>query len=161
MIRIARSSARLAFSASGPIAGRKPVKHRPSLVRPRARKAYPRKVNEVCSCVARRRPLRHGRETRPRRGVGPDPRQLGQPQPSPPGPRRQPPDQRRDPPHRRHPRPLPPRTRDYLARKRAEGKTRPRGHALPQTPPRPPHLAAPAYAPPGRRNTAITIAFLT
>ena len=41
----------LALSASGVIAGKNEVKHRPSLVRaPRARKAYPRNVNETCSC---------------------------------------------------------------------------------------------------------------
>src|SRR5918997_1127140 len=50
-----RSSAPLALSASGLIAGKNPVKFRPLLLRaPRARKAYPRKVNEVCSCSARR-----------------------------------------------------------------------------------------------------------
>jgi transposase len=37
----------------------------------------------------------------------------------------------------------------------------PRSHPLPQTPPRPPHLATPAHAPPRPRNTAITINFLT
>ena len=34
-----------------------------------------------------------------------------------------------------------PETRDYIARKLAEGKTTPRSHPLPQAPPRPPHLA--------------------
>ena len=54
-----------------------------------------------------------------------------------------------------------PETRDYIARKTAEGKTHPRGHPLPQTPPRPPHLAPAPTAPPRTRNTAITINFLT
>src|SRR5215207_2699000 len=59
----------------------------------------------------------------PRRRRRADPRQLRQDQPAPPGPRRQPPDQRR---HSRvavtrlrcHP-----ETQDYIARKRAEGKS--------------------------------------
>ena len=40
-IRIPRSRALLALSASGLIAGKKPVKFRPLLRAPRARKAYP------------------------------------------------------------------------------------------------------------------------
>ena len=51
-IRISRSRALLALSACGLIAGRKPVKFRPLLRAPRVLKAYPRKVNEVCSCLA-------------------------------------------------------------------------------------------------------------
>jgi hypothetical protein len=53
-IRILRISPPLAFSASELIAGVKPVKFRPWLRTPRARKVYPRKVNEVCSCCSRR-----------------------------------------------------------------------------------------------------------
>ena len=39
-----------------------------------------------------------------------------------------------------------PETRDYIARKLAEGKTHQRRHPLAQAPPRPPHLAPPATA---------------
>jgi transposase len=53
-----------------------------------------------------------------------------------------------------------PETRDYLARKKAEGKEHHRSHPLPQTPPRPPRLAPAPAAPPGPRNTAITINLL-
>src|SRR5450631_4796723 len=51
-IRSSRSRALLALSASGLIAGRNELKCVPllPLIASRARKAYPRKVNEVCSC---------------------------------------------------------------------------------------------------------------
>ena len=90
-------------------------------------------------------------------GIAPIPASSGKHQPPPPRPRRQPPDQRRHPPHRRHPRPLPPaRRRDYIDRKRAEGKThRDAIRCLKR------HLARRVWhllrAPhPGRRNTAHT-----
>ena len=64
-------------------------------------------------------------------------------------------------PHRRHPPALPPETQDYIARKRAEGKsTKEAIRCLKR------HLARRIWhllqaAPPRRRNTAITINFLT
>ena len=54
-----------------------------------------------------------------------------------------------------------PETRDYIARRQALRQDQPRSHPLPQALPRPPRLATPATAPPSRRNTAITINFLT
>ena len=54
-----------------------------------------------------------------------------------------------------------PETQDYIARRRSRRQDHPRSHPLPQALPRPPRLATPAAAPPGPRNTAITINFLT
>src|SRR5215213_6341343 len=54
-----------------------------------------------------------------------------------------------------------PETIEFLARKKTEGQDAPRGRPLPQAPPRPPHLATAPRAPPGLRNTAPPINFLT
>ena len=51
-------------------------------------------------------------------------------------------------------------SRAYVDRKSRKANP-PRGDPLPQTPPRPPHLAPPARPPPAPRNTATTINFLT
>jgi transposase len=53
-----------------------------------------------------------------------------------------------------------PDTQDYIARKKAEGKTTPRRHPLPQAPPRPPHLA-PTPGRPTRSRTSPPINSLT
>src|SRR3954447_3979855 len=55
-IRSSRSLALLAFSASVLIAGKNEVKRLPSVLflAVRGRNVNPRKVNEVCSCSARR-----------------------------------------------------------------------------------------------------------
>ena len=54
-----------------------------------------------------------------------------------------------------------PETIDFLARKKTEGKTHREAIRSPQAPPRPPHLATAAHAPPDARNTAPPINFLT
>jgi transposase len=104
-----------------------------------------------------RRALRHRRQARPGCRPGADSRQFGQDQPAPPRPRRQPPDQRRHSPRRRHPRPLPPRNPRLPRPQEGRRQEHHRSHPLPQTPPRPPRLAPAPAAPPGPRNTAITI----
>ena len=71
-----------------------------------------------------------------------DPGQLGQDQPAPPGPRRQPADQRRDPSRGHHPVALPPRNPGLHRSQAHRGQEHQGGHPLPQTPPRPPRLAA-------------------
>jgi transposase IS116/IS110/IS902 family protein len=88
-------------------------------------------------------------------GIGANPSQLGTNRPPPPRPRRQPPNQRRDPPHRRHPSPL--RSADPGLHRTQEGRRQdqPRRHPLPQTPPRPPHLAAPTRAHPDQKRRHI------
>ena len=65
------------------------------------------------------------------------------------------------PPHRRHPPALPPRDPGLHRPQTRRRQEHQRSHPLPQTPPRPPHLAPPPTAPPRPRNTAITINFLT
>jgi hypothetical protein len=68
-----RSSTLLAFSASGLTAGKNPVKIRPFGARPRAWKAYPRKVKEVCACAppGADRPRQHLPGQKSRREKGP------------------------------------------------------------------------------------------
>src|SRR3954469_3275082 len=88
-------------------------------------------------------------------GIAPNPRQLRTHRPTPPRPRRQSPDQRRDPSHGRHARPLRPRD-PGLRRPQEDRRQDPtRRHALPQAPPRPPHLA-PAPAPACQRHLSIS-----
>ena len=73
-IRSSRSRSLLALSASGLIAGKNDVNFLPSLRRAsRGRKAYPRKVNEVCSCSPRRLLVAVGTALR-REGSGCPPR---------------------------------------------------------------------------------------
>ena len=103
----------------------------------------------------------HRRQARPRRRPGTDPGQLRQDQPPPARPRRQPPDQRRDPPHRRHPRPLPPRDARLHRPQTRRRQDHPRSHPLPQTPPRPAHLAPAPAAHPDQDAHTHTINLLT
>jgi hypothetical protein len=97
----------------------------------------------------RRRPaLRQRGQARPRRRRGADPGQLGQDQPPSPRSRREPPDQRRAASRRRHPCAMPPRDTDLPRPQTPRRQEHPRGHPLPQAPPRPSHLApAPAAQP--------------
>ena len=109
----------------------------------------------------RRRPVRQRRQARARRRRRSDPGQLRQDQPPPPRPRRQPPDQRDHPPHRRHPPALPPRDPGLHRPQTRRRQEHQRSHPLPQTPPRPPHLAPPPARPTPDQDTAITINLLT
>jgi hypothetical protein len=108
----------------------------------------------------RRRSLCQRREARPGRRTGTDPGQLGQHEPPPTRPGRQPPDQRSDPPHRRHTRPLPPRNADLHRPQNGRRQDTPRSDPLPQTPPRPPHLA-PLAAARSNQQIPLPINFLT
>ncbi len=76
-------------------------------------------------------------------GSAPIPAQLGQHDPPPPRPRRQPPDQLRPVPPRAHQEPPRPRHRRLPRPQTSRRQNPPRGHALPQTTPRPPRLAPP------------------
>ena len=96
----------------------------------------------------RRSSLQQRGQARPHRRRGADPGQLRQDQPPSPGSRREPPDQRRAASRRRHPRAKPPRDTDLPRPQTPRRQEHPRGHSLPQAPPRPPHLApAPAAHP--------------
>ena len=109
----------------------------------------------------RRRALLQRRQARSSSRPGTDPGQL-RPHRSPPArSRRQPPDQRRHPPRRRHPRALSPRDDRVPRAQEDRRQDPPRSHPLAQAPPRPPHLAAATRAPPGVRNAAPPINFLT
>jgi transposase len=68
---------------------------------------------------------------------------------------------RRHPPCRGHPRALSPRNDRVPGAQEDRRQDAPRGRPLAQAPPRPPHLAAATRAPPGLRNTAPPINFLT
>ena len=79
-------------------------------------------------------------------GVGADPGLLGPHRPPPPRPRRQPPAQLRAAPPRRHQGPPGPRDRRLPRPQAGRRQDPPRSAALPQAPPRPPRLPAPATA---------------
>ena len=110
----------------------------------------------------RRRPaLRHRGQARPRRRRRADPRQLRQHPTPTTRPGRQPPDQRRAAPRDRHPRPLPPAHPRLHRPPPQRRQEHPRSDPLPQALPHPPRLATAATAPPGARNDAPPINFLT
>jgi transposase len=95
----------------------------------------------------RRRTVHQRRQARARRRRRTHPSQLRQDQPPPARPRRQPPNQRHHSPHRRHPAALPPRDPDLHRAQTRRRQKHQRSHPLPQTPPRPPHLAPPPTPP--------------
>jgi transposase len=80
-------------------------------------------------------------------GLAPIPASSGNTKPPPARSRRQPPGQRRHPPRRGHPPALPPRDPGLHRPQTLRRQEHQGSHPLPQTPPRPPHLAPPPNAP--------------